>query len=111
MERRAKVMAHRPRDENRTRNFDGCGYILSDCDRDRWNSPFLDLSLNQSDRLMANGSGRSEQDNVCSFFLIDCAGDTLSYRSLEALGVHVVADEAEEVPCESADHSFSNQLL
>jgi hypothetical protein len=32
IERRANVMAHGPRDENRTRNFDGCGHILSDRD-------------------------------------------------------------------------------
>jgi hypothetical protein len=106
-ERRTKVMAHWPGNENRARSFDGGGHVFGDRDRDGRNSSFFDLSLNQSDRLMTNGSGRSEQGNVRPLFFIDGAGNALSYRSLEPLRIHVVADEAKEISCESADNSFS----
>ena len=106
-ERRTKVMAHWPGNENRARSFDGGGHVFGDRDRDGRNSTFFDLSLNQSDRLMTNWSGRSEQGNVRPLFFIDCAGNALSYCSLEPLWIHVVADEAEEMSCESADDSFS----
>jgi hypothetical protein len=106
-ERRTKVMAHWPGNENRARNFDGRGHVFGDRDRDGRNSAFFDLSLNQSDRLMTNWSGRSEQGNVRPLFFIDCAGNALGYRSLEPLRIHVVADEAEEISCEPADDSFN----
>ena len=106
-EGRTKVMAHWPGNENRARSFDGGGHVFCNRDRDGRNSAFFDLSLNQSDRLMTNWSGRSEQGNVRPLFFIDCAGNALSYRSLEPLRIHVVADEAEEISCESADDSFS----
>ena len=106
-ERRTEVMAHWPGNENRTRSFDGGGHIFGDCDRNGRNSAFFDLSLNQSDRLMTNWSGRSEQGNVGPLFFIDCAGNALGYRSLEPLRIHVVANEAEEISCEPADDSFS----
>jgi hypothetical protein len=106
-ERRTKVMAHWPGNENRARNFDGRGHVFGDRDRDGWNSAFFDLSLNQSDRLMTNWSGRSQQGKVRPLFFIDCAGNALGYGSLEPLRIHVVADEAEEISCEPADDSFS----
>jgi hypothetical protein len=106
-ERRAKVMAHWPGNENRPRSFDGAGHVFGHRDRDSRNSAFFDLSLNQSDRLMTNWSGRSEQGNVRPLFFIDCAGNALGYRSLEPLRIHVVADEAEEISCEPANDSFS----
>jgi hypothetical protein len=106
-ERRTKVMAHWPGNENRARSFDGGGHVFGDRDRDGRNSAFFDLSLNQSDRLMTDWSGRSEQGNVRPLIFIDCAGNALSYRSLEPLRIHVVADEAKEISCEPADHSFS----
>jgi hypothetical protein len=106
-ERRTKVMAHWPGNENRARSFDGGGHVFSNRDRDGRNSAFFDLSLNQSDRLMTNWSGRSEQGNVRPLFFIDCAGNAFSYRSLEPLRIHVIADEAEEISCESADDSFN----
>jgi hypothetical protein len=108
MERRTKVMAHWPGNENRARSFDGGGHVFGDRDRDGRNSAFFDLSLNQSDRLMTNWSGRSEQGNVRPLFFIDCAGNALSYRCLEPLRIHVVADEAKEISCEPADDSFSS---
>src|ERR1700752_4853865 len=80
MERRTKVMAHWPGNENRARSFDGGGHVFGDRDRGGRNSAFFDLSLNQSDRLMTNWSGRSEQGNVRPLFFIDCAGNALSYR-------------------------------
>jgi hypothetical protein len=107
MERRAKVMAHWPGDEKRARSFDGGSNILGDRDRDSRNSAAFDLSLNQSDRLMTNWSGRSKQGNIRPLFLTDCARNVLSYRSLEPLRIHVVADEANKIPCEPADDSFS----
>ena len=107
-ERRTKVMAHWPGNENRTRSFDGGGHVFGHRDRDSRNSAFFDLSLNQSDRLMTNWSGRSEQGNVGPLFFIDCAGNALGYRSLEPLRIHVVANEAEEISCEPADDSFSS---
>jgi hypothetical protein len=106
-ERRTKVMAHWPGNENRARSFDGGGHVFGDRDRDGGNSAFLDLSLNQSDRLMTDWSGRSEQGNVRPLFFIDCAGNALSHRSLEPLRIHVVADEAKEISCEPADDAFS----
>jgi hypothetical protein len=106
-ERRTKVVAHWPGNENRARNFDSGGHVFSNRDRDGRNSVFFDLSLNQSDRLMTNWSGRSEQDNVRPLFLIGCAGNALSHRSLEPLRIHVVTDEAEEISRKSADDPFS----
>ena len=106
-ERRTKVMAHWPGNENRPRSFDGAGHVFGHRDRDSRNSAFFDLSLNQSDRLMTNWSCRSEQRNVRPLFFIDCAGNALGDRSLEPLRIHVVADEAEEISCEPADDSFS----
>ena len=106
-ERRAKVMAHWPGNENRARSFDGGGHVFGDRGRDGRNSAFFDLSLNQSDRLMTDWSGRSEQGNVRPIFFIDCAGNALGYRSLEPLRIHVVTDEAKEISCEPADDAFS----
>jgi hypothetical protein len=106
-ERRTKVMAHWPGNENRARSFDGGSHVFGDRDRDGRNSAFLDLSLNQSDRLMTNWSGRSEQGNVRPLFFIDCAGNALGDRSLEPLRIHVVTDKAEELSCEPANDSFS----
>ena len=106
-ERRTKVMAHWPGNENRARSFDGGGHVFGDRDRGGRNSAFFDLSLNQSDRLMTNWSGRSEQGNVGPLFFIDCAGNALGYRSLEPLRIHVVTDKAEELSCEPANDSFS----
>lgn len=106
-ERRTKVMAHWPGNENRPRSFDGAGHVFGHRDRDSRNSAFFDLSLNQSDRLMTNWSGRSEQGKVRPLFFIDFAGNALGYRSLEPLRIHVVADEAEEISCEPANESFS----
>jgi hypothetical protein len=48
-ERRTKVMAHWPGNENSAWNFDGGGYVFGDRDRDGRNSAFFDVSLNQSD--------------------------------------------------------------
>jgi len=106
-ERRTKVMAHWPGNENRAWSFDGGGDVFGDRDGHGRNSAFFDLSLNQSDRLMTNWSCRSEQRNVRPLFFIDCAGNALSYRSLEPLRIHVVTDEAEEISCEPANDSFS----
>jgi hypothetical protein len=106
-ERRTKVMTHRPGNENRARSFDGGGHVFGDRDRDGRNSTFFNLSLNQSDRLMTNWSGWSEQGNVRPLFFIDGAGNALGYCSLEPLRIHVVTDEAKEISCEPADDSFS----
>jgi hypothetical protein len=105
-ERRTKVMAHWPGNENRARSFDGGGHVFGDRDRDGRNSAFFDLSLNQSDRLMTNWSRRSQQGDVRPFLFIDRAGNALRYGSLEPLRIHVVADEAEEISCEPADDPF-----
>jgi len=90
MEGLAKVVSHWPRDENGARSSDGGSNILGDCDRDCGNSVLFNLPLNQSDRLMTNGSGRREQGKVGSLFLIDCAGNALGDRSLEPLKIEVL---------------------
>jgi hypothetical protein len=48
-ERRTKVMAHWPGNENCARSFDGGGHVFGDRDRYGRNSAFFNLSLNQSD--------------------------------------------------------------
>jgi hypothetical protein len=106
MEGHAKMMTHWPRDENGSRSFDRSSNVFGDCDRDCGNSALFDLPLNQSDRLMTNWSGGSEQGEVGPLFLMDCTGDAFGNRCLEPLRIHVVADETEEIRREPANHSF-----
>ena len=107
MEGRAEVMSHWPRDKDCPRNFDRCAHILRDRDGHSRNSTLLDLSLNQSHGLMANGSGRCEQRDVCPLFLIDGSGDVFSNGGFELLRIHVVADKAEEVSGKTTDDLFT----
>ena len=93
----AKVMPHRPRQENGARRLDLFRHIPGDGNRDGRDAASFDRALDQSDGLMADRSSGSEQCSVSPFLLNDGLGDIVGYRAFKLLRVHVVADEAEEM--------------
>ena len=111
MKRDAEVMPHWPRQENRTRSLDLFRHVAGDGNRDGRDTASLDRALDQSDGLMADRSSGGEQCSVSPFLLNDGLGDIVGYRAFKLLRVHVVADEAEEIAAQSAQHAFGGQFL
>ncbi len=60
---------------------------------------------------MTDRSGRGEQRYVCPLLLCHCLRDVMRYGRFEALRVHVVTNEAEEIRCQLADGSLGCELL
>ncbi|SRR5579872_2489540 len=92
-----EVMAHRPRDKKRSRHFDPLTYVLGHGDRNGWNPFRLNRALDQSHGLVTNGSSRSQQRNFGLLLFGNGAGNVGCHRVLEALRIHVVTDETEEI--------------
>jgi hypothetical protein len=95
----AKVMSRGPRQKNGAGRLNLFGNVLGDGDRHGWDASGFDGALDQSDGLMADRSSRSEQRDV------------VSNRTLEPLRIHVVADEAEEVIGQGAQHALGGEFL
>lgn len=106
VKRRAEMVSHRPRNEDRAWQLQDLRGIAGDRHGYGGNASFFDCSLNQSDRLMADRSGRGEQRDVCPLLLGDCSRDVFHHRCLETFRIHVVADEAEEVRRQLANDSL-----
>lgn len=91
------MVSHGPGDKNCAWHLDSFAYVAGHGNGDGWNSPGLNRTLNQSDGLMADGSGRRQQSNIGVLFLSNSTRNISRYCSLETFRVHVVADKAEEI--------------
>ncbi len=60
----AEQMPHHEGEKNRPRGFDSLGHVTGDTGGDRWDSPPLYGALDQRDRLVADWSGRRQQNRV-----------------------------------------------
>lgn len=105
MEWHTEVVAHPERHEHGARKLDVLGDVARDTDRHCRDAAPLDRSLYQSDRLVADRSGRRKQGEVCHL-VAHGVRDVFCERALEKLGIHVVADEREEASCQIANHAF-----
>lgn len=106
VKRGAEMVSHRPWNEDCAWQLQDLRGISSDRHGDGRDSSLFDCSLNQSDRLMTDWSGRGEQRNVCPLLFGDCSCNVFHHGGVETLRVHVVADEAEEVRRQLADDSL-----
>jgi hypothetical protein len=111
VEGNAEMMSHWPRDKDGTRHIDSFRHVLRDGNRDGWNSERFNLSLNQSNGLMADRSSRGEQCDVGPLLLHNRTGDVRGDGGFECLWIHVVTDETEEVLCKCTNHLLCNQFL
>lgn len=110
MERDPEVVTHPERYEDRAGRFDPLGHVARHGDGHRGDATAFDCALNQSDRLVADGSSRAEQSDVG--LLVDHRlREVLSERVLQQLRVHVVADEGEEVSCQLANDPLAREVL
>jgi|GEM_PF-6108679 len=105
VKRHAEMMPHHKRHENGAWRLDVLGYVECDGDRDGGDSSSFYCTLDQRDRLVADRSGGREQRDVRAL-CFDGLGDVFGERAFESLGIHVVADEGEEVRRKLADHAF-----
>ena len=105
------MMPHGPRQEQCSGDLDRLGHVAGNGDRHGRNAALFNCSLNQSDGLMTNRSSRSQQSAIGVFLLNDGVRNIRGDRSLKPLGIHVVADEAEEIAGQSAQHAFGGQFL
>ncbi len=92
MERYAEVMSHHERDEHRARRLCVLRDVQRHGDGNRGNPLTLYCALNQRYRLVSYGSRGCEQHEVRTV-LNHCIRNFLRKGALQALRVHVVADE------------------
>jgi hypothetical protein len=106
VKRDAKVVAHGPREKNCARRFDLFRHVSSDGNRDRGYTARLNCTLDQPDGLMADGSSGDQQSCIGFLFHRNRFGDPVRDRALKLLRIHVVTDEAEEIPGQAAEHTL-----
>ena len=102
----AKVMPHRPRQENGARCLDLFRHIPGDGNRDGRDAASFDRALDQSDGLMADRSSGDQQSCIGFLFHRNRVGDPVRDRALKPLRVHVVTDEAEEIRGQAAEQTL-----
>jgi len=79
-------------------------------DRHRGDTPSFYGALHERDGLMSERSGRRQEGDVRP--LGDHRlRDVLGQRPLQALRIHIVADEGDEVGREATDHALCRQFL
>ena len=106
VKRDAKVVAHGPRKKNCARRLDLFRHISSDGNRDGGYTASLNRTLDQSDGLMADRSSGDQQGDIGFLFHRNRVGDPVRDRALKLLRIHVVTDEAEEIPGQAAEHTL-----
>lgn len=111
MKRDTEMMSHGPGKKKSPGHFDHLTYVSGHGDRNRWSPSELNCTLNQSYGLMANRSSRSEYSNIGLFVLANSAGNIRGDCLFEPFRIHVIADEAEEMPGQTADCTFRYQVL
>jgi hypothetical protein len=98
----AKVVTHRPGDKNCTRRLDRGSHIFRYGDGDRGYTEGLNLTLNQSNGLMADRSSWGQQSGIRSLVFNHRFGNVTCHRPLKFVRIHVVADETEKIGTERA---------
>jgi len=102
--RHAEVVPHPEGHEDGAGRLRLLRHIQSNRDRNGRYASAFNGALHERDRLVSYRSRRAQQGDVRALGN-HCFSDLFRQRALQSLGVHVIADEREEVWCQSADHA------